>query len=63
MYFPAQINTIRLGVSIIHFKGLQVEISKLCCASVPEEHLYTKTNKKLKFFLHGNVEFMETLTP
>ena len=30
MDFPIQINTTRLGLSIIYVKGSQVEISKVC---------------------------------
>ena len=37
MDFPIQINAIRIGLSIIYFKGSWVRISKLCCISVPED--------------------------
>ena len=38
MDFSIQINTIRMGLSIIYFKGSQVERSK--CTSVPEDCIY-----------------------
>ena len=36
MDFPIHIDTISMGLSIVHFKGSQVEFSKLCCIFVPE---------------------------
>ena len=34
-------DTISLGWSITHFKGLQVRLSKLRCTSVPEDCVYS----------------------
>ena len=39
MDFPIHIDTIRMGLSISHFKESQVEFSKLWCISVPEGFL------------------------
>ena len=35
MDLPIHIDTISMGLPIVHFKGLQIEISKLWCFSVP----------------------------
>ena len=37
MDFPIQINIIRMGLSIMHFKGSRVEICKLRCTSVVKD--------------------------
>ena len=44
MDFPIQINTIRMGLSIIYFKGSQVEISKELCTLVREDCIYLRPN-------------------
>ena len=36
MYFPIHIDTISMGLSILHFKGSQAEFSYLWCISIPE---------------------------
>ena len=38
--FPIIVNTISKGLSILHFKGSWVEVSKQRCISVPEGYLY-----------------------
>ena len=39
MDLPIQINTMKIGVATIYYKGSQVEISKLLCISVPEDFI------------------------
>ena len=43
MDFPIQMKAIRMGVSIMYFKGSQDSISQLWCISVPE-NCFTVTN-------------------
>ena len=40
MDFHIQIASIRIAISIIYFKGSQVDISKLICTSVSEYCIY-----------------------
>ena len=35
--FPIPIDTVSMGLSIVHFKGSQVEFSKLRCISFPDD--------------------------
>ena len=46
MDFPTHIDTLSMGLSIVHFKETQVEFSKLWCISVPEDCF--NLNKKCK---------------
>ena len=40
MDFPIQINTIRMELSIIYFKGSHVEISKYLCTDIPDDCIF-----------------------
>ena len=40
MNFPIQIDAVMIVLSIIYFKGSQVEISRLWCFYIPEDCLY-----------------------
>ena len=52
MDFPIQINTLRMVLSIICFKGSQLEISKHLCYSVPEDCIYLSNSAGPDEMLH-----------
>ena len=45
MDFPIHVDTIRIGQPIVHFKGSQVEFSKLQCISVHDENCFYLSNR------------------
>ena len=44
MDFPIQVYTIRMGLFIIYFKGLNVKISKKSCTSVHDNFVYPSSS-------------------